>query len=115
MLDAWAKTYDLFGPPEARWAWSKIAADFVKEDGAWRIWHYLKNPLWMTDYDESWVDKSLKTPPPPPQALFDLHGAQPDRPSSPQYSPYRITREPTLFPAPPEPYETFDDAEPYSY
>lgn len=27
------------GTAEARWILGKLAADFVKEDGAWRIWH----------------------------------------------------------------------------
>lgn len=116
MFDAWATTMEgAWGAPEARWAWSKCAADFVKKDGQWRFWHYVKNPLFMTEYTQSWVDRSLKAPRMPAQMHWDMHGAQPDRPSSKQYSPYSITRAPSLFPPPPEPYETFDDVEPYSY
>jgi hypothetical protein len=115
ILDAWARTEDRVGAPEARWAWSKIAADFVKEDGEWRIWHFVKNPLFMCAYHESWVDRILKVPPLAPQKLWEMHGAMPDKPSSAQYRPYSLTREPALFPPPPEAYETFDDVEPYSY
>jgi hypothetical protein len=114
ILGAWAKTNDLWGVPVARWGWLKIGADFVKEDGQWKIWHLVKGGLFVTEYNESWVDKSLKLPPRP--ARWDGHGGgQPDRPSSTQFGPYSITRENKLLPRPPEPYHTFDDVEPYSY
>jgi hypothetical protein len=116
MLSAWTTTMEgTWGAPEARWAWNKAAADFVKEDGEWRFWHYVRNPIFMTEYTQSWVDRSLKAPRMPQQMHFDMHGAQPDRLPSKQYSPYSITRAPSLFPPPPEPYETFADVEPYSY
>jgi hypothetical protein len=115
MLEGWARAHGGWGPPVARWAWSKLAADFVQEDGRWRFWHYVKNPLFMSEYTESWVDRVLKAPPMSAEMLWEIHGAQPDRPSSRQYNPYSITRAPTLFPPPPEPYETFDEVEPYSY
>jgi hypothetical protein len=115
MFEGWARTGDVIGAPVARWAWAKLAADLVKEDGQWRFWHYVKNPMFMSEYTESWVDRTLKTPPPTPEKHWAFHGAQPDRPSSRQYNPYSITRANALFPPPPEPYETFADVEPYSY
>jgi hypothetical protein len=38
------KTYDKVAVPETHWFWYKIAADFVKEDGEWKIWHYYRQP-----------------------------------------------------------------------
>jgi hypothetical protein len=43
----------------ALWIWWKIGADFVKEDGQWKIWHYVKNPVYATNYSTSWVDSAV--------------------------------------------------------
>lgn len=39
-----SKTYDMVAAPEAKWMWYKIAADFVKENGEWKVWHYYRQP-----------------------------------------------------------------------
>ncbi len=38
------------------WAWAKFGADFVKENGQWRIWHLHVYSLFMTPFDESWAE-----------------------------------------------------------
>lgn len=53
------KTHDNQDKPQAMWIWWKIGADFVKEDGEWKIWHYVKNPVYATSYDKSWVDNAI--------------------------------------------------------
>ncbi|MFK0154718.1 nuclear transport factor 2 family protein [Streptomyces sp. NPDC090493] len=114
-LMATGKTYEQVGPPVARWVWWKIAADFVKEDGDWRIWHYLKNPLFMSAYHESWIDRVLKSPPMDAKGIMAFHETTADRPYTEQYRPYSITLEPDLIPRPPAPYETFDADDSYAY
>jgi uncharacterized membrane protein YgcG len=38
------------------WAWAKLGAEFVKENGQWRIWHLHVYSLFMTPYDQSWAE-----------------------------------------------------------
>jgi len=115
-LQAVGKTHE-HEKPRAMWIWWKTSVDFVKEDGQWKIWHYLKNPYWATDYTQDWVQKAVDMPPVPPpgtQKGIPGHGT-PDKPTTKAYDSYRINREPKLQPKPPEPYETFDPKEAYSY
>jgi hypothetical protein len=117
-LMATGKTHETDPAPQASWVWWKSAADFVKEDGEWKFWHYLKNPLFLAAYTKDWVQASLALPPvPPPGACKGIpgHEANPDRPNSKLYDSYRITREPKLHPDLPQPYETFSESESYSY
>jgi hypothetical protein len=117
-LMAAGKTHEEDEKPIAMWVWWKSAADFVKEDGEWKIWHYLRNPLFLAPYNKDWVENSLNLPPIPVPGTskgIPNHGGDPDRASTKLYDSYRITREPRLIPKPPEPYETFEDAEKYSY
>lgn len=53
------KTHENDPKMSAMWIWWKIGADFVKEDGQWKIWHYVKNPVYATDYSNSWVDSAV--------------------------------------------------------
>lgn len=118
-LMAIGKTHEEDPKPKAQWLWWKSAVDFVKEDGEWKIWHYLKNPLFLAPYDKDWVENSLSLPPVPApgtsKGLPGSHGGNPNRPPTRLYDPYRITREPKYEPRPPEPYEKFDEKDSYSY
>ena len=38
------------------WAWAKFGAEFVKENGQWRIWHLHVYSLFMTPYGQSWAE-----------------------------------------------------------
>jgi SnoaL-like domain len=116
-LMASGKTHEGDPKPQAQWIWWRSAIDFVKEDGEWKIWHYLKNPYWATPYLEDWVEHSLYLPPvPAPGTMKGAAGhGSPDRPTTKLYDSYRITREPRLEPSPPEPYQTFDPKDSYSW
>ena len=117
-LMATAKTHEEDPKPQAFWLWWKSAADFVKEEGEWKFWHYLKNPLFLAPYSKDWVEAWLGLPPiPSPGTSKGIpgHEGNPDRPSTKLYDSYRITREPRCHPEPPEPYETFSDSDSYSY
>lgn len=53
------KTHENDPQMSAMWIWWKIGADFVKEDGQWKIWHYVKNPVYATNYNTSWVESAV--------------------------------------------------------
>jgi hypothetical protein len=58
-LQTVGKMHDNEDKPNAMWIWWQIGADFVKEDGEWKIWHYVKNPVYATTFDKSWVDNAI--------------------------------------------------------
>jgi hypothetical protein len=51
--------WDSFGPNISNgndignWLWVKYGVDFIKEDGAWKIWHMQVYALFNTPYDKS--------------------------------------------------------------
>ena len=94
------------GKIKAFWAWCKYGVDFVKEDGKWKIWHKAVHGMFFTPYDTSWVD----TPINPFFSLPDQLKA--DRPPTYfwMYTPDGWTDN---VPAPPEPYETWDESMSY--
>ena len=103
------------GKLRGHWCWSKYGCDFVKEDGQWKLWHYHSYRVFRTPFDVSWVDyneaektetEGRKTT----EAHLGL--GEPDLPTTYDH-PYSTSTKPELVPAPPEPYETFDDAKAY--
>ena len=105
-------------PPYGHWVWWKIGADFVKEDGVWKIWHLMLDPLCAVFPKESWSEGVLNVPPQPPAGGApwenkhkDLDGKDwviPGKPCSDAYTPYRRDYVPQYHMVP-EPYETFYD------
>jgi hypothetical protein len=97
------------GSMKAFWIWLKYGFDFTREDGQWKIWHQHVYSIFMCPYETSWVDME----PLPPRRELPPDRA-PDR-YLPQPSPWQYgTDKPHLnIPAPPGPYETFDDAAAY--
>jgi hypothetical protein len=91
------------GKLEPHWCWGKYGADFIKEDGEWKIWHLHFYDTFMIPFDKSWVD----TPQPPLDFIEEQPGVSPDkRPTCrTSYFPDMI-REPV--PWYPEPYDTWD-------
>jgi hypothetical protein len=91
----------------ATWRWVKYAVDFVKEDGQWRFWHFHVFGVFRTPYDKSWLEPTgfNSNPQMPPEL-------RPDRPTTYHwvYSPEAVTEN---IPAPPEPYETWDESTSY--
>lgn len=97
------------GPPKegreamAAWAWIKYGVDFVKEDGAWRLWHLRMYRIFMAPYNKSWVEVVPAPAGKAPSA---------DRPNSYDWV-YRTTVSPQNVPAPPTPYDTWDESRAY--
>jgi len=87
----------------AHWCWGKFGADFIKEDGKWKIWHYHWYDTFMVPYDKSWVE----TPQPALDFIEKHPEFTPDKPptSRSTYFPDQVRRP---IPDYPEPYETWD-------
>lgn len=94
------------GEMRAMWAWVKYGVDFIKEDGEWRFWHFHVYRVLMAEPGQSWADGAPRPPPVLPEAI------RPDRPNtySWRYGPNAVTEN---VPAPPTPYETWDDSRAY--
>jgi hypothetical protein len=93
------------GTVTAFWVWVFYSNDFVKEDGAWKIWHHRVTEILFSRADGDWTTANVLSEEMNPEWPEEC---KPDRPSPPQwkYSPTAIT---VLDPAPPEPYETWSD------
>jgi len=94
------------GKAQAFWCWSYMAADFIKEGGAWKIWHYHVYAMFRTPFGKSWADvEGKKTS----LAVAFPKGTEPNKPITffNEYTPTSIRK---LVPAPPKPYETFDSS-----
>lgn len=64
-LQTVGKTHEHDPKPTAGWLWWRMGVDFVKEDGEWKIWHFVRNPFFFAVYENDWVEASLKLPPVP--------------------------------------------------
>lgn len=91
------------------WMWNKYACDFVKEDGQWKIWHFHIYPIFRCSYYKSWVDDPWLAAPSLANAPDEM---KPTTPSH-EWRPWSATAAPENRPAPPEPYETFDESTSY--
>jgi hypothetical protein len=99
------------GKLQAFWFWERYGADFVKEDGQWKIWHLRVYTDFLTPYEKSWVENSLEPAPPhvEPEGF-----PKPNRPpTSPAYQEYSPTTRLQFEPRLPEPYRTFSET--FSY
>jgi hypothetical protein len=97
------------GKAQAYWAWLKYGADFVKEDGAWKLWHMRVFGIFFTPYEKSWTEANrsgegggMKLP----------DEFKPDKVTN-YWTQYTPDKAPVLVPVPPQPYETWDEATAY--
>lgn len=97
--------------PSASWRWCKFGADFIKEDGQWKFWHLHAYGLFMTPYERSWAEPA-PTPPPSEEPMIMPDEFKADRPNTYRWS-YSLTAVTENVPAPPEPYETWDESTSY--
>jgi len=90
------------GKLQAYWTWFRYGVDFIKEDDRWKIWHMHQYDIFLTPYNKSWTDAPPLPPPPLPDEI------KADR--APTYhSVYRPDKKTENIPAPPEPYEKWDE------
>lgn len=92
---------------EGSWGWCRYGCDFIKEDGKWKIWHLHVYGIFFCPYEKSWIEA-----PEHPAMDFLPKELQADRPPTYtwEYTPTGLTE---LVPAPPEPYQTWDESMSY--
>jgi hypothetical protein len=95
----------------AYWEWAKVAVDFVKEDGAWKIWHMLYLHDLYLPCGESWADAAEKKSYPDDPDYAELKGFVFPEPNVKKTlrETYHNTRRQPEGPDYPEPYETFSE------
>ena len=83
--------WDSFGPnisngsDVGNWLWVKYGVDFIKEDGAWKIWHMQVYPLFNTPQDKTITQSAWERANPgrPGSAAARAGGPPPARPAAP--------------------------------
>lgn len=127
------------GKASGSWRWVRYGADFIKENGKWKIWHLHAYGWFRTSYDKNWAEVEEMGGMPPggeggrggPGGPGEGQGGPPPEggrggPGGPgggddmsanrqaiytwDYSPDVKTEN---IPVPPEPYETWDDSMSY--
>ncbi len=98
------------GRKEQHWGMFRYGADFIFENGHWRIWHLKVYDGFMTDGNHSWSDPVPR--PMPPSGPGENAGPPPDL-FPPDYPPTSGYRYDIHIPVPyapevPEPYSVFD-------
>ena len=84
------------------WTSGKYEADFIKEDGEWKIWHWHYYTNFQCDFYKSWIDMD----PIPPKKILEKY--PPTEPTT-HHDPYTRTRIQDAIPPFPEPYETWGE------
>lgn len=112
------------GRQDAQYMWERYGVDFVKEDGKWKIWHFLIHTDISVAPGGSWVEGAMQAPDAPggPGAPGLQPGEDPDKPMPDVASgvpmgggPRRGDRfsPPKEYPKVPQPYRTFSET--FSY
>ncbi len=103
------------GGPVAFYEWGWVAADFVREGDAWKIWHLL---ILNDVHVQAGLPYYEADRPYPPvagfEAMADFHLPEPNVKVTLR-APYAPDRPRTPAPKPPQPYETFDGSATYGY
>ena len=90
------------GKPVAEWNYSKLAVDFLREDGMWKIWKLHLYPLFRAGYDICWTEYRHSV-----MDQFPHPGASPLPRQNWQLA--RDTVYPVDQPVVPRPYATYGD------
>lgn len=96
---------------QSMWFWQKRAADFKKEDGEWKIWHYHIYGIFTCPYEKSPSEAGKWDP------MENVGNVVPDEYKSDRPPSYFWVYDPNeiveIEPPPPEPYNTFSETESY--
>ena len=86
------------------WSWCRFAADFILEDGKWKLWHLCKYMYFASEYEKNWAES--------PKFIFTPAHLSADAPAPEQYY-YSVDAVfPDSEPEPPLPYATWDEVAP---
>lgn len=94
------------GKMEDSWCWVKYGIDFVRENGAWKFWHFHMYRIFTVPYNKSWADVEYE------DARFLPEPIRPHRPNSYRWE-YSRDSAFEIVPRIPEPYEHWDDSMSY--
>lgn len=88
--------------PHGYWCWGSISADFIKENGVWKIWHYKWWRTFRCSYYKCWTDDWANIMTGAPK----VHNFKTEPCTF--FHPYdtKTAREP--FPCDPKPYDTYE-------
>ena len=101
------------GGPVTFYEWGWVAADFVKEDAGWKIWHLLILNDVHVQAGLQYYEADRPYPPVPGfEAMAEFRMPEPNVKVTLR-APYSPDRGPTPAPEVPAPYETFDPAHSY--
>ena len=99
------------GLAKAGWGGFRRAADFIKEDGEWKIWHYTVHGVFSTTWDQDW--SQIENPEEPFEHSWLPDELKPNKPSIHPLWLYTPDKRAQTIPAPPKPYKTFDEKDAY--
>jgi hypothetical protein len=99
------------GKAVCTWEWDRYGVDFIKEDGKWKFWHFHVYRLFRCGWDDKWADQFSQSHQ-PVSILNYTDETKPDGPPIDSY-PYTLDTLPKNIPAPPEPYESWDEKTSY--
>jgi hypothetical protein len=99
------------GEIKAGWCWTKYACDFINEDGQWKLWHWNNFLTFFCEFDKGWAEGGEHYTRQPGKEIPLPAGFGPDGPPIHRHRPYSPGNPPTLLPALPEPYETYDGSQ----
>jgi len=99
------------GKFRAEWAWGRVAADFIKIDGQWKIWHYHWYRLFRTPFNTPWTEfDQMGVSRPIPEERIREYGGEPENVLPTTYfHPYSTDTYPECQPRTPQPYATWTD------
>ena len=95
----------------AEWAWGRVAADFLKVDGEWKIWHYHWYRLFRVPFGTPWTEfDQMSVSRPIDKERVRQFGGDPDNifPST-YFHPYSTDTFVECTPRTPQPYETWTE------
>jgi len=99
-LEAYAKD----GKGNGYWSWYRFAADFILEQGDWKLWHLVMYPYFASEYRKNWAES--------PKFVFAPETNHADEAAPEQYYYDVKTAYPDDEPELPVPYATFADVTP---
>ena len=96
------------GQADARWYMEKLAIDFLKEDGQWRIWHVVVATDLQSEAGQNYMEQPVDLPDEENRAFVEF--GTPTLPMRTHNERYNWLDN---YPAPPAPYAAFDEDNSY--
>ena len=94
---------------DARWYMEKLAIDFLKEDGVWKIWHVVVATDLQSEAGANYMEQKVYLPDEENPAFVEF-----GTPTIPMLTHNVMFNWLDNYPAPPVPYQTFDEDNSYA-